>query len=225
MSGVPSSLDRLRAGLASPEDAARVVAGRPGVPGHRRAAVLVLLWARTAPTASEIGETAGLRLVAIEKTGHLRRHAGQVAFPGGRLEPGETAVEAALREANEEVGVEASGVEVLGQLPPASVHASGFDVESVVAWWRAPVPLVPVDLGEVAAVHQLSVPALVDPANRVTADHPSGHRGPTFLVGDLFIWGLTGHLISGLLDLAGWSVPWDSSRGREIPPRFLRGRH
>lgn len=222
--GVPDALDRLRTGLASSE-AAAMMASRPPLGTLRRAAVLALFWKDADAAASEAGETAGLRLVAIEKTPHLRRHAGQIAFPGGRIEQDEEAVDAALREAREEVGVEASGVEVLGMLPPASVMASGFDVESVVGWWHDPVPLYPVDLGEVAAVHQLPLPALVDPANRATWVHPSGYTGPTFLVDDLFVWGLTAHLISGLLDVAGWSLPWDADRRLEIPHRFFRGRH
>jgi 8-oxo-dGTP pyrophosphatase MutT (NUDIX family) len=224
---VPVGLDRLRAGLASPDATARAVAARPGR-GGRPAAGLILLWSDADAAASEVavdGPTAGLRLVAIEKTDHLRKHAGQIAFPGGAVEPLDASmVDAALREANEEVGLYRCSVDVLGTLPPAHVAASGFDVASVVGWWRRPVPLGPVDLEEVADVHQLSVPCLVDPANRVTAVHPSGHAGPAFLVGDLFVWGFTGHLIDALLDLAGWAQPWDAGRLREIPPRFLRGR-
>jgi len=187
---------------------------------NRRAAVLALLWSDAAAP-----EVADLRVVAVEKTAHLRQHAGQVAFPGGRIEAGESAVEAALREASEEVGVEASGVEVLGELPPASVMASGFDVRTVVGWWTAPVGLRPVDVGEIAAVHQIRVGDLIDPANRATWVHPSGHSGPVFCIDDLFVWGLTGHLISSLLDLAGWARPWDAERRLPIPERFFRGRH
>ncbi len=222
MSEPPASLDWLRAGLGSSE-ASGLMAARPPTGTMRRAAVLALLWRDD--SAPEAGDAAGLRIVAIEKTAHLRRHAGQIAFPGGRIEPGEEPIHAALREADEEVGVAGGDVEVLGMLPPASVMASGFDVESVVGWWRRPVALLPVDTGEVAAVHQLSVPALIDPANRATWVHPSGHSGPTFLVDDLFVWGLTAHLISGLLDLAGWSRPWDAGRRLEIPHRFFRGLH
>jgi len=222
---IPDELGRLRASLADPDAAARVLAGRPLIGGLRRAAVLALFYADAEPAASDVGPAAGLRLVAIEKTGHLRRHAGQVAFPGGRIEAGETPVQAALREASEEVGVDPGGVRVLGELPPASVMASGFDVHSVAGWWDAPGPLVPVDVGEVEAVHVLRVPDLVDPANRATWVHPSGHTGPVFLVDDLFVWGLTGHLIDALLDLAGWSQPWDAMRRLEIPERFFRGRH
>lgn len=222
---VPPSLDKLRAALASPEASALFDGDRAPFGTLRRAAVLALFWSEGGAAASETGEAAGLRLVAIEKSAHLRRHAGQVAFPGGRMEDGESAVEAALREAEEEVGLAPATVDTLGELPPASVMASGFDVHSVVGWWRRPRPLGPVDVGEVAAVHQLSVPRLIDPANRATWVHPSGHSGPVFLLDDLFVWGLTAHLISALLDLAGWSQPWDAARRLEIPTRFFRGRH
>lgn len=221
----PASLDRLRSALASPEAASGFLADRVPFGTLRRAAVLAAFWSDADAAASEPGETGGLRLVAIEKTGHLRRHAGQIAFPGGRMEDGESAVEAALREAQEEVGLDPRSVHTLGELPPASVMASGFDVHSVVGWWTAPTALAPVDLGEVAAVHQLSVPRLVDPRNRATWVHPSGHSGPVFLLDDLFVWGLTGHLISGLLELAGWSQPWEEGRRLEIPHRFFRGAH
>lgn len=221
---LPAALDALRAGLAAPPT--------PGLMGDRapagllsRAAVLALLWRDPSASWTDQDNLAGLNVVAIEKTGHLRRHAGQVAFPGGRMEGAETPVAAALREASEEVGVRPAKVHVLGELPPASVMASGFDVNTVVGWWTHPEPLRPVDTGEVEAVHQLSIAELVDPANRATWVHPSGHSGPVFLVDDLFVWGLTGHLLSIVLDLAGWSRPWDAARRLEIPERFLRGRH
>lgn len=192
-----------------------MVAGRSAPGGGRRAAVAILV--------SE--EPDARRIVFVEKTATLRKHAGQVAFPrwrGGTGDP--DAVFAALREAEEEVGVEPATVTVLGVLPPAQVRATGFDVTGVVGWWREPVALRPVDVGEVAAVHQLPVAALVDPANRLTWEHPSGFSGPGFVIGDLFIWGFTAHLLDGLLDLAGWAEPWDAARTSSIPRRFLHGR-
>lgn len=216
---VPASLDGLTRALAS-DRAVDLLAGRRASGMPSRASVLALLWA-SRPDA----DVDDLRVVAIEKSGLLRRHAGQVAFPGGRIEDGETPVQAALREASEEVGVDADSVAVLGELPAASVMASGFDVHTVVGWWQKPEALVPVDLGEVGAVHQLRLAELLDPANRATWVHPSGQTGPVFLVEDLFIWGLTGHLLSGLFELAGWTRPWDASRRLEIPERFFRGRH
>ena len=129
-----------------------------------------------------------------------------------------------LRARVAEVGIAPEGVSVLGVLPEAHVAASGFDVTSVVGWWPAPRPLVPVDTFEVAAVHSLALGHLVDPANRLTWTHPSGYRGPAFVVDDLFVWGFTGHLLDGLVRLAGWEKPWDVRRTAPIPPRFLRGR-
>lgn len=212
---LPEALARLAAGLSDADEVARVVAGRSAPGGGRRAAVAILV--------SE--EPDARRIVFVEKTATLRKHAGQVAFPGGAVEPGDPdAVFAALREAEEEVGVEPATVTVLGVLPPAQVRATGFDVTGVVGWWREPVALRPVDVGEVAAVHQLPVAALVDPANRLTWEHPSGFSGPGFVIGDLFIWGFTAHLLDGLLDLAGWAEPWDAARTSSIPRRFLHGR-
>ncbi|HQA30956.1 MAG TPA: CoA pyrophosphatase [Propioniciclava tarda] len=219
-------------GLATPSAMEALMIGRGASGTMRRASVLALLWqdascptpASSTESTSGLEPPGGLRVVLIEKSTHLRNHAGQVAFPGGRIEPEESPVQAALREASEEVGIEASGVEVLGELPPASVMASGFDVHTIVAWWTRPVALRPVDVGEVAAVHQVAVADLLDPANRATWVLGQTHSGPVFCVGDLFIWGLTGHLLSGLFELAGWTRPWDASRCLEIPPRFFRGR-
>ena len=93
-----------------------------------------------------------------------------------------------------------------------------------VGWWGDPVPLAPVDLGEVAAVHQVPVASLLDPAHRETWVHPGGFSGPAFLLGDLYIWGFTAYLLDGMFDLLGWTQPWDTSRTSEIPPRFLSER-
>jgi 8-oxo-dGTP pyrophosphatase MutT (NUDIX family) len=200
--------------LASPAALAAIRTAR-APRGGRSAAVLILL----GPGAD------GYELVLIEKRADLRSHAGQIAFPGGSLEPGETdPVAAALREAAEEVGVVASDVEVLGVLPAAHIPRSGFDVTSVVGWWKAPSALHPVDVGEVAAVHQVAVDRLLDPANRSTWVHPGGFSGPAFVLGDLYVWGFTAYLLDGLFDLLEWTRPWDVGRTTTIPLRFLSER-
>lgn len=214
MTARPASLDRLVAGLAEPGGGARVVRGRPARNG-RKAAVLMLFSGPADAAAAD------LSLVIIEKSAHLRSHAGQCAFPGGGVEPDDASSEdAAFREAREEVGLHPETVDLLGVLPPAHVAVTGYDVTPVVGWWRDPHPLEIVDDIEVAAIHRVSVGDLIDPANRLTWRLPMGHRGPAFVVGDLFIWGFTGHLLDGLLALAGWEEPWEVRRTELVPARF-----
>jgi 8-oxo-dGTP pyrophosphatase MutT (NUDIX family) len=211
---VPDELRDAQQRFARP-DALRFIAGAREPRGTRRAAVLILL----GPGSD------GYELVLIEKRADLRSHAGQVAFPGGGIESVDVdPVAAALREAAEEVGVEASSVVVLGVLPAAHIPRSGFDVTSVVGWWTDPEPLVPVDVREVAAVHHVPVAQLLDPANRSTWVHPGGFAGPAFEIGELYVWGFTAYLLDGLFDLLGWTQPWDRERTTGIPPRFLSER-
>ena len=208
-----ADLDRLRAALAGPEAAARV--SERAARGGRPAAVLIAL----------ADGTSGVGVVLVEKDTRLRSHAGQVAFPGGAIETSDaSAVAGALREAEEEVGLAGSEVEVLGVLPPAYVRASDFAVTAVVGHWPVPRPLAPVDVAEIAAVHTVPLDVLLDPANRVTWTHPAGFSGPGFVVGELFVWGFTAYLLDGLFDLAGWTLPWDAERTTEIPERFRLGR-
>jgi 8-oxo-dGTP pyrophosphatase MutT (NUDIX family) len=167
----------------------------------------------------------GPEVLLVERALTLRSHPGQIAFPGGAVDPEDVDLaDTALREAYEECGVVREGVEVLGTLPAAHVVVSGFDVTAVVAWWREPHAVEPADPREVAAVLRVPVADLVDPANRVTARHPTGFRGPAFTVAGHLVWGLTAHLLAAVLDLAGWTTPWDDSREAEIPERYLRDR-
>ena len=167
----------------------------------------------------------GPEVLLVERAHTMRSHPGQIAFPGGAVDPEDVDLaDTALREAYEECGVVRDGVEVLGTLPAAHVVVSGFDVTAVVAWWRVPHAVEPVDPREVAAVLRVPVADLVDPANRVTARHPTGFRGPAFTVADHLVWGLTAHLLAAVLDLAGWTTRWDDTREVGIPDRYLRDR-
>jgi 8-oxo-dGTP pyrophosphatase MutT (NUDIX family) len=210
----PGWLEPLATALALPDRVQQVVALRPGV-GGRAAGVLVLL--------SE-GER-GPEILFVERAATLRTHAGQIAFPGGAADAGDAdLVDTALREAEEEVGVQRAGVEVLGLLPAAHVAVSGFDVTAVIGWWREPGLVSAVDAREVASVPVVPVAELTDPANRASVHHPSGYTGPAFEVQGHLIWGLTAHLLDGVLDLAGWQRPWDTSRRVPIPARYLKDR-
>jgi 8-oxo-dGTP pyrophosphatase MutT (NUDIX family) len=170
----------------------------------------------------------GPEALLIERAHTLRSHAGQPAFPGGMLDPddgpvdGGGAVQAALREAHEEVGVDPASVEVLGVLPALWLPPSSVVVHPVVGFWREPHPVRVVDQAEVAAVARVPIEELVDPAHRLQVTHPSGWIGPAFEVrgesGDLLVWGFTAGLLSQLIALAGWERPWDTARRRELSP-------
>ncbi|WP_314502534.1 CoA pyrophosphatase [uncultured Microbacterium sp.] len=170
-----------------------------------------------------------LDVLLLERASTLRSHPGQVAFPGGRLDPEDDGpVAAALRESVEETGLDASGVEVLGALETVPLAFSQNLVIPVLAWWRHPSPVRVVDVAESAAVFRAPVADLLDPAKRgVTVIRRGGQewRGPGFLVprldgrgkrdGDHLVWGFTAMLLDGLFDRLGWTEPWDS--GRELP--------
>ena len=153
----------------------------------------------------------GPDLLLIQRAAGLRQHAGQPAFPGGMVEDADGGpVAAALREAVEEVGLDPAGVDVVGTLPELFIPRSGFRVVPVLAWWRRPSAVAPVDPAEVAAVERIGVAELADPASRLRVRVPSGHTGPAFQVGGLVVWGFTAGVIDRLLALAGWERPWDT---------------
>lgn len=175
----------------------------PGDGPVRRAAVLVLL-----------GEGhSGPDVLLTRRADTLASHPGQVAFPGGRRDPDDVDDAAcALREAQEEVGVDPASVRVVGCLPALWVPPSSHQVVPVVGWWQQPGPVGVVDPAEVADVVRVPVEELVDPHNRVGVRYPAGRGdGPGFLVGGLFVWGFTAGLLSWLLELAGLAQPWDTT--------------
>ena len=154
----------------------------------------------------------GPDLLFIQRSDELRLHAGQPAFPGGAIDDGDGGpVGAALREATEEVGLDPGGVDVVGTLPEVFIERTGFRVVPVLAWWRTPSAVAPVDAGEVAAVERVSVAELADPATRLMLRMPGGRSSPAFRVRGLLIWGFTAALVDRLLALGGWEKPWDVS--------------
>lgn len=185
----------------------------PPATGGRDSAVLILF--AEGPDGPDV--------LLIERAVTLRSHAGQPAFPGGAQDPEDDGpVAAALREAEEEVGLRADTVDVLGVLPALYLPPSGFVVHPVVAWWREPHEVWPVDVGEVADVVRVPLADLTNPDNRFRVTHSSGLIGPAFDVKGMVVWGFTAGLLAGLLTLAGWEQPWDKDRLRELDPETLR---
>ncbi|HYU65709.1 MAG TPA: NUDIX domain-containing protein, partial [Jatrophihabitantaceae bacterium] len=131
--------------------------------------------------------------------------------------PGESPEQTALREAQEEVGLDPTSVQVVATLPALFLAPSGFVVTPVVAWWKAPHLVSAIAVDEVASVAVVPVAELVDPANRFRVAHPSGFRGPGFDAGGLFIWGFTALLLDRLLSLGGWAREWDETSERALP--------
>jgi 8-oxo-dGTP pyrophosphatase MutT (NUDIX family) len=177
----------------------------PPARGGRPSAVLVLF----ADGAQHPDGPGGPDLLLIQRSEGLRLHPGQPAFPGGAIDGDEGPVAAALREAAEEVGLDPGGVDVLGTLPEVFIERTGFRVVPVLAWWRQPCAVAPVDPREVAAVERVSLAELADPAARLMARMPSGRTAPAFRVRGMLIWGFTAALVDRLLALAGWERPWD----------------
>jgi len=188
----------------------------PPSTASRRAAVLVLFgWT----------EHAGPDLLLQERAGGLRNHAGQVSFPGGGWEAGDAdPVDTALREAAEETGLDPAGVEPLALLPELYVPPSGFRVTPVLAHWREPVAVAPVDPAETAAVLRVPVAELADAANRFRVRHPSGWVGPAFQVAGVVVWGFTGGLVDALLRLGGWERPWPARPVRDLDRAWAAAR-
>ncbi len=161
--------------------------------GFARAAVLVPLHERD-------GE---VHVLLTRRPAAMRRHAGQVSFPGGRIEPGEETLAAALREAHEEIGLEPSRADVMGRLSETVVLQSAFRLTPWVASVPYPYPYAAA-AGEVAEILHVPLAALARPgAHRVEPREVYGLRLDVhfFSVGGDVIWGATGRVLAELLTL------------------------
>jgi 8-oxo-dGTP pyrophosphatase MutT (NUDIX family) len=147
-----------------------------------------------------IAHPAELTVLFTQRTTHLKRHAGQVSFPGGRAEPGDASAEfTALREAGEEIGLAAERVEVLARLPDYRTR-TGFRVTPVLGVVMPPLVLKP-DAREVEAVFEVPLAFLLDPKNRQrrTRQYQGQEVGYfVFEYQERVIWGATAGMLVNL---------------------------
>ncbi|NJI58242.1 CoA pyrophosphatase [Microbacterium oxydans] len=186
------------------------------------AAVLILFGVLDrvpAPTA-DAAVARDLDVLLQRRAPTLSSHPGQVSFPGGRVEPDDAdLVATALREAEEETGLDPAGVEILATLPVIPLAASNHLVTPVLAWWQSPSRVVAVDHAETVEVFRVPVAQLLDPATRFTSTLTRmgrTFRGPAFDVDGTIVWGFTAMVLDALFDATGWTVPWDATVERTV---------
>jgi 8-oxo-dGTP pyrophosphatase MutT (NUDIX family) len=197
------SLERLHA----PVDVAAAIARKaerfrgdfqtdPSLPRRdnlRAAAVLVPL----------VDRDEGLHVLFTQRNANLQNHAGQVSFPGGRMEPGDvSATAAALRETEEEIGLPPAKVEVIGRLDDY-ITGTGFVIAPIVGLIRPPYALAP-DPSEVEAVFEVPLGFILDPANHRRESRVFNGVERRFYAmpyGERYIWGATAAMLLNLYDL------------------------
>jgi 8-oxo-dGTP pyrophosphatase MutT (NUDIX family) len=142
----------------------------------------------------------GLRLLFTQRTAHLDDHAGQISFPGGRVEPGDASREdTALRETEEEVGLVRGSVAVLGRLPEYAIP-SGFRITPVVGWIEPPIALAP-DPFEVADVFEAPLAHFLAPGHYQRREYHFRGRHRHYMAVPYegrYIWGATAGMLYDL---------------------------
>lgn len=186
-----AALDRLRA----------ILTKRPAIeihaPQHRRACVLIPL----------IRRDAGWSILFTRRSEHLAAHSGQIAFPGGAVEGDESLEQAAVREAQEEVGIPPEHVEIIGRLDDLVTH-SGFLVAPFAAVIHEPFAYV-IQESEVVEVFEVPVEALLDVSNpevRYVSFRGKSYPAYFYHHGPYEIWGLTGRMLKAFLDVVWQAV-------------------
>jgi 8-oxo-dGTP pyrophosphatase MutT (NUDIX family) len=194
----------VRAALASlgpPRPSQRVLMDGPARPG-RPSAVLAPIY--DAAVHLDGVDTVGAHVVLTRRTWGLRTHRGEVSFPGGRVEPGESPVDGARREAEEEIALDPALVEIIGELDHLATVSSGAEIIPFVGALPGRPATAP-NPAEVEAVLHVPLAELLDPTTfrEELWTFPGGHRQPiTFfeLVGDT-VWGATAALLRQLLGM------------------------
>ena len=173
--------------------AADIIAKRESAGKVTKAAVLIPL----------VLKEEGLTVLLTQRTNHLRDHAGQISFPGGRMDPDDQSPnDTALRESQEEIGLDPKRVEIIGHMPQY-LTVSGYSVTPVVGLVQAQAEYV-LDEFEVADVFEVPLSFLLDPANhqvRLWQSEQGGRRFYSMPYKNRFIWGATAGMLRNLYHL------------------------
>ena len=173
--------------------AADIIAKRQAAGKVTRAAVLIPL----------LLQPNGLSVLLTQRTAHLRDHGGQISFPGGRMDPEDAGPnETALRESEEEIGLERERVEIIGQLPEY-LTVSGYSVTPIIGLVKPQAEYV-LDEFEVADIFEVPLSFLMDPANhqvRVWQSEQGSRRFYSMPYEGRFIWGATAGMLRNLYHL------------------------
>ena len=181
-------------GHAREDIAAQLDRGHPHIREFREAAVLVAVTEREAPG-----------VLMIHRPSNMRAHPGQIAFPGGKIDEGESPVEAALREANEELGIDPADVRIVGQSDRFHT-GTGYVITPVIGIVPPDLELAP-NPAEVAQWFEAPLDHIFNPANQKRGTRQMNGRTMGFWEiqwEEHRIWGVTGALVVNLSRRLGW---------------------
>lgn len=188
----------------------------------RSAAVLMLFSGADHFEAYPPGNAA---VLLTHRSPSMRSHSGQIAFPGGRVDPTDlNPVDAALREAWEETGLDRFTVTPVAEMAPVHIRASGYPVHPVLGHWHTPGDVGVASPAEADDVFPAYLSDLLDPRNRLMVGW-AGWRGPAFTVNDYLVWGFTAGLLSAMLHQAGWERPWDRDTTLDLQDTLAKSRN
>ena len=172
------------------------------LPSPKSAAVLMLLGGESLEDAT---------VLLTHRSPHLRSHSGQIAFPGGKIDPTDVnLVDAALREAWEETGLDRTSVTPLAHWGETFVPVRRNRINAVLAHWHTACPVGVVNPEEADDVFVLPVEQLLDPANRLSLAWDQWTT-PAFRINGYSIWGFTAAALTTLFNQTGWTREWDQT--------------
>ncbi len=147
-------------------------------------------------------EDSVLKACLIKRPAHMKHHAGQIALPGGRMDVGETDIETALRETDEEIGISADKIEILGKLSEFYVEVSRFEIQPIVGWLNE-VPKTTLNYDEVEKIIFFPIGDFKPPYAEIELETLTGKLSvPCIKFDGEIIWGATAMILSEFYDLA-----------------------